>query len=363
MKRGHKSKQNNDPKGGIMKIYQRIAISTLAILAGQQAIAQGLPFDGVTLRVNGYGGQYDQVLQEHVAKPLKEKYGIDVVYTAGSSSADAVKLIASRSNPPYDLFMTDSPNMPRLIEAGVIEPVTAADAPSLSRVNPELRNFEEFGVPTSIAAVVPIYNADVIKEPLTRYSDLGRADLSGQVAFQSPGSIAGALTLLAFAEENGGSVDNMDPGFELLGNMRANIVATPQATVNLLQIYTNGEANAGSFWEGRVPEMRASGLNMEAVTPADGIYAVVTYVSPVVNNTNPEAVKLYLEQALSDEAQVAMAKALNYAPATDVTLPDEAKGSALTREGDDKVAVRNVDWTVFARERGAWLDRFNQVMR
>lgn len=333
-----------------------------ALLSSTVALGQQKEFSGVTLRVNGFGGDYDKVLMEHVAKPLKEKYDLNVIFTPGSTSADAAKLISSKDDPPYDIFIADSPLMPMLIKAGVIQQVSEAEVPELKRVRPQFRQFGSFGVPFTTSAVIPLYNT-AHTAPVATFSDLGRPNLKGKVAFQNPSSTAGALTLVALAEENGGSIDNMEPGFRKLEEMKANLVGTPTATVNLLQFFQNGEAWAGSFWDGRVAAMKKRGVPVEMVVPRGGIYSVVTYANPVVKSKHPKAVAAYLRQALSDEALTAMAAALAYPPTTDVKVPPDVAKTLLVY-GDDRMSiVKPMDWEKFARLRSEWLERFNKIMR
>ncbi|MDA9421020.1 extracellular solute-binding protein [Bradyrhizobium sp. CCBAU 53380] len=339
-----------------------LLISAAALIAVTGAVrAQTKRFDGVTLRVNGFGGEYDKVLVKHVARPLREKYGLNVVYTPGSTSSDLVKLIVSKDNPPYDLFMADSPLMPSMIEAGVILPIDPKAVPELERVRPQFKEFGQYGVPFAVASVLPLYNAKRTK-PITSYSDLTRPDLKGRVAFQNPSSTAGSLTLLALAEENGGSIDNMEPGFSKLREMKSNMIGAPTATVNLIQYFQSEEAWAGAFWDGRIASMRREGVAVEAVVPKIGIYSVVTSVNPVVNSKHPEAVQAYLRQALSDEATVGLAAALAYAPTTDVKVPEDIAKTLLTY-GDSLKLLHPVDWAKFAKVRGGWLERFNKEMR
>ena len=113
-------------------MQRRISVVLACVLAiwATPALA-AREFEGVTLNVNGFGGAFDDVLKATVAKPLKDKYGIDVVYHPGTALQAISKIMAARDNPPLDVLMNDSPNMPTLVADGVIDQVTEQDIPTL----------------------------------------------------------------------------------------------------------------------------------------------------------------------------------------------------------------------------------------
>lgn len=234
-------------------------------------------FSGVTLRINGYGGNYDKVLIEGVARPLEESTGLRIEYIPSSTSADLAKLISNKSNPHIDLFMADSPFMPQAIAGGVLESFGTSDAPNLSRVLPGFREFGEYGAPFSVASIVPVYNANTVKQPLTSFANIARSDLKGKVSTMPANAYTGWMVLLALAEGNGGSLANMEPAFKIIAAAKDNIIATPPSSVSQLQAFTQAEAQAGILWEGRAYEAQKSGTPLKTVIAREGIYAATSY--------------------------------------------------------------------------------------
>jgi spermidine/putrescine-binding protein len=274
-----------------------------------------------------------------------------------------MKLIASKDNPPYDMFMGDGPHMVELIKAGVVEEVNASDVPNIKRINPGFREFGEYGAPMSIASITPVYSSKYIKEPMTSYSDIARPDLKDRVAIMGSSQTSNQLMLLALAEENGGSMSNMDPAFKLLAAAKPNIVALPSTTVAQQQMYQSEEVYAGVFWDGRSWELRAKGTPIVTVVPAKGIYSVISYVNPVKGTKHLEAAYAYCQQLLSDEGMIGIPQALRYGPTTDIKLP-EAIAKELLYNSPERVALkRKVDWPALMANRNAWIERFNKEVR
>src|SRR4051812_1288219 len=110
------------------RIASCLTVALVAALAAWgPGVAQAAEFDGVTLRINSYGGPFDQVLKDMVATPLKQKFGASVVYEPGTSAEALSKLIAAKDNPHLDILMIDSANMPLAIQNGVIEELSEQD--------------------------------------------------------------------------------------------------------------------------------------------------------------------------------------------------------------------------------------------
>ncbi|MBR0857754.1 extracellular solute-binding protein [Bradyrhizobium liaoningense] len=338
------------------------AASALTAIAAPTVHAQQRKFAGVTLRINGYGGTYDKALIEGVAKPLEASTGLKVEYIPSSPSADIAKLLSNKSNSHIDLLMADSPLIPQCIAGGILESFGVSDAPNLSRVLPGFREFGDYGAPFSVASIVPVYNADTVKPPLTSFTDLARPDLKGKVSTMPASGYTGWLVLLALAEGNGGSLANMEPAFKIIAAAKDNIVATPPSSVAQLQAFTQGEAQAGTLWDGRAYEARKSGTPMQTVVAREGIYAVTSYTNIVRGCRNKEAALAYVNQLLSDQGMLSVPKALRYGPTTDVALGDLA-GDILINSRERAALKRPIDWKAFMEQGPVLGERMTKELR
>ncbi|UPJ63720.1 extracellular solute-binding protein [Bradyrhizobium sp. 191] len=338
------------------------AASALTAIAAPAVHAQQKKFAGVTLRINGYGGTYDKALIEGVAKPLEASTGLKVEYIPSSPAADIAKLLSNKSNPHIDLLMADSPLIPQCIRGDILESFGASDAPNLSRVLPGFREFGDYGAPFSVASIVPVYNADTVKPPLTSFTDLARPDLKGKVSTMPATGYTGWLVLLALAEGNGGSLANMEPAFKVIAAAKDNIIATPPSSVAQLQAFTQGEAQAGTLWDGRAYEARKSGTPMQTVVAREGIYAVTSYTNIVRGCRNKEAALAYINHLLSDEGMLSVPKALRYGPTTDVALGDLAR-DILINSRERAALKRPIDWKAFMEQGPALGERMTKELR
>jgi spermidine/putrescine-binding protein len=353
--------------GGTMtrttKLVALAATVAAALVMSPDAGAQQKKFAGVTLNINGYGGAYDDVLKETVAKPLKEKFGLEVVYQPGGSTAATARLLASKEDPPYDLLMADSPAMPALIDAGVLEEIDEKDVPNAKKVYPQMREFGKYGLPFSVASVVIAANKKHLKSMPASFKDLAKPEYKGRVGLITLESTGGVLTLVALAEANGGGVNNIEPGFAALRAIKPNVVAGFGATVPQLQAFQQEEIWVGPFWNGRIYELQQKGVPMEMIIPAEGIYSLFSYVNAVKNSKHREAVRAYLDQAMSDEAIAALAIKFTYGPTTPVKLPDNIAKSVITYGPEGLQKIKLVDWAAVAKARGSWVTQWNKEMQ
>lgn len=340
-----------------------VTATASGVLAAPYVQAQSKRFAGITLRVNGWGGLYDETLKKGVAAPLEEKYGLKIQFIAGATSTDVVKLIANKENPPFDMFMADSPYMVELIKSGLIDQIGAPDVPSANRILAGVREFGDYGVPFSVAAVVPVYNAKYIKKPLTSYSDISRSDLIGRAVIPTATFDNTSLYLLGLAEENGGSISNMAPGYKIMAAAKSNIVALAQATVAELQMFQNEEVYAGFFWDGRAHELRTKGFPIETVVPPQGIYCVTSYINIIKGMKYPEAAFAYVEQLLSDQGMLAIPHALREGVTTDVELPEELRRDLLFNSPERNALKKKIDWQAWVADRSSRIEQVNKIIR
>jgi putative spermidine/putrescine transport system substrate-binding protein len=343
--------------------FLKLAGTTAVALAAPNIVrAQSKQFDGVTLRMNGYGGESTRILAEYVVRPLREKTGLNVEYQDGTAASAVAKVLASPNNPPFDLILADSPNIPELLAANVLSPVTEREIPNIKKIRPSAREFADFGVPFLTNAVILTYNADEVKVPLKSYKDLARPDLKDRVGMLSPENTGGLLTLMGMAEAYGGTLNNMAPVFDALRKMKGNVAAFTSEAIGLVQFLEQEEVVAAPIFDGRAYSIRAKGMNMPTVLPEEGIFALYNYLSPLKAGKHKEAVYAYINEVLSDEAILEWVKTYRYAPVTDVLVPaDVAKDVTINNETSK--LLKPVDWKKVATMRGALIEEFNKAMQ
>ncbi|MGY4167708.1 hypothetical protein [Bradyrhizobium sp. USDA 4529] len=75
-------------------------------------------------------------------------------YEPGLGTTAVSKLIASKDNPPFDVIMADSPNIPDLIANDLIGKVTEAEVKNIGKLKPGVREFGVYGAPYLVNAII-----------------------------------------------------------------------------------------------------------------------------------------------------------------------------------------------------------------
>lgn len=348
-------------------------MKALKLLVALGAISAGLTWSGVstaqdnlkgtTLTVASYGGPWDATQQEMIADKLRDQYGISVKYVPGVAIQHIAKAALTKQNPEFDLMYIDSPNMTRAIDAGVIDKVTVNDVPGLEDVYPQAREFGDYGVPITFGSIGIAYNTEKIEVPPVTYSDLGNSEYKGKVALFDLTNDARVISLIAIAQEQGGSVDNVDPAFKFLDKIKGNLLTVTPSSGTMAQLLQQQEAFVGPHYSPRIMLMKQQGVPLELVTPEDARYVTIGYINLVSNSKQRAAALKYLELAISEPAQRAMAEKNFYGPTNRTLELTPEVQEKLPIYGEDSVkSIRPVDWRIVAENRPAWIERWNKTL-
>jgi putative spermidine/putrescine transport system substrate-binding protein len=162
------------------------------------------------------------------------------------------------------------------------------------------------GVPAFVVNVDALGGGEV---PQT-WADLLREDLKGKVG--SPGdprsSGTAQTTFLAWAYANGGDASNLDPGVEFAKQV-INQYNAADASADLLE---KGEI---ALWmrydfncQAAVAQLAEKGINAQTIIPGVSIYAPSALMCNRYNTAKKDAIQLFMEYVVSDEAAAAFAK-------------------------------------------------------
>src|SRR5215207_4493210 len=159
------------------------------------------------------------------------------------------------------------------------------------------------GVPAFVVNVDALGGGEV---PQT-WADLLREDLKGKVG--SPGdprsSGTAQTTFLAWAYANGGDASNLDPGVEFAKQV-INQYNAADASADLLE---KGEI---ALWmrydfncQAAVTQLAEKGINAQTIIPGVSIYAPSALMCNRYNTAKKDAIQLFMEYVVSDEAAAA----------------------------------------------------------
>jgi spermidine/putrescine-binding protein len=239
-------------------------------LIGTGPRAQDLRFDGVTLRFATFGGGWEQAIQDFIGVEF-EKRGGKMQYVLAPPRDSLARLIAARGRDiPFDVVEMGDTTWVDTKEGGFIEPIDLANIPNTKDLLPG--QFDEFKVGSWMTQEGIIYDVDKLKEQgvnvPTRYRDLLDPKLANKISMIDVTQVGSVQFIVGAAIDEGGSVDKLDKGFDLLKQLKvarfwklgAESLATMQA----------GDAWVSTMHAGFAIQQRRNNRNYGFVHPVCG---------------------------------------------------------------------------------------------
>jgi putative spermidine/putrescine transport system substrate-binding protein len=355
------------------KLDRRVVLKSLAALTaggatgmfGKAAPALAAPVvaKGTVLTLSTWGGITQDSIKSFVAPEFERTTGAKLAYDIGGLGARYNKLLAQRANPPADVFFSTDEAIVAGRKAGVLiatrkkNITNYADVANWAKtIKPEGDDELLPGVPYTLIAYVLAFNPEVVKQPVTSWTDLWRPEFTGKLAFASPvHSMMPAFVIVA-AEMAGGSAGNPDPGFKKLAELKPaklTVFWTDWAPLN-----KSGDVTIATEFDYYLETMKNQRYPISYVIPKEKGFGASEYVSIVQGTKNQELAEEFINQMIASKAQHAFAIETFQGPiSTKVKLSKEEQERCAC--GARVEQLRFFDPALFAENRAAWTERLN----
>ncbi len=273
---------------------------------------------------------------------FSEKTGIAVAYDNFSSVEEAeAKVLTGGTG--YDLVLTSSSSLPRLIEAGVFQPLDRAQLPSWGNFDPAILELtagwdagNTYALPYTWGTTGIAYNVAMVKERLPDV-DLTTADL----LFKSENAAKLADCGITFLDS---PLDNLRLGLRYLGldgndmsdaavDQFADLMLSVRPSIrnfdntNVINALANNDICAATIWSGdfAVARTRAaeagSGAELAYIVPATGAPIWVDAFCIPSDAPNAANAHAFLEFLLQPQIIADMTNHVTYANANAASKP------------------------------------------
>lgn len=174
-------------------------------------------------------------------------------------------------------------------------------------------------------AIAFLVNGDAVKTIPASWDDLLNDEYVGKVCLREVRTSATAqMVVLGAAYAHGGDINNPQPGLDYFKQLvDKKILTVVKPSISNVQ---KGECPISLFWDfdalgfsSQLPDMK----NLHVVIPSDGTVAGLYVQFVTAGAPHPNAAKLLLELAFSDEGQLNYAKRFVHPIRTSVKLPAE----------------------------------------
>jgi putative spermidine/putrescine transport system substrate-binding protein len=333
-----------------------MAASALALLGAAPVLGQEK-----TLTLGGYGGSFETLMKEHVIPAFEKERGVTVQFVPGNSTENLARLQAQRENQELDVVFLDDGPMYQAVALGFCD--TVADAPVMADIYDIARMGTDKAIGTGFVATGFAYNAEMFEEkgwePPSSWMELTDEKYDGLLSIPPISNTYGLHTLVMMARLNGGSEEDIEPGFEAMAEQVApNVLVFEPSSGKMSELF-QGEEIALSIWgSGRVKSLADTGFPAKFAYPKEGAVALMIAVCPIVNSDVPEEAQAFIQYVLSPEVQVQLADVMGAGPTNKTAeLPEElAQGLPYGPEQVEKLIA--VDWDVINPKREEWTQRW-----
>ena len=346
-----------------------LVVTTACSSGGGGASPGGKPFEGRTLRVATWGGDWGEGVAESAGTLFEEQTGATVEYVLGNPVDNLTKLLAApEDDPPFDVMQVDSLTEASLVEQGLIEPIEHSALP-IDDLFEQAVATEEYGpaftlVPTVITWSPEKFEELGLSEP-TSFDDLFAPELRGRVAY--PGMRVGFAPLIISGLANAWFGDDaaVEEAITRLREIEPRIYgATPEMATWL----TNGEVYAAVTHTGQVQVMRNQGFDLDMVYPEAGEFRSMVYwnMTDVIRGTkNRDMAEEWVRVNLSCEAQEAFGRRNGVLPtclSVAQEFGEDPELQTISVTPDDMSEMFQVDPSFILENREAWNDIWNRIM-
>lgn len=232
---------------------------------------------------------------------------------------------------------------------------------NLKDVLPIFKRDDRYGIGFGADQIGLVYNTRLISTPPTSWADLWDPQFKGKVTFFD----YFWYPVYEAARVNGGSLQNMQPGWDFwkahAKQIRAIVTSNPQ----YLDVLSNGTAPLTSYFNGTGLQWKNGGAPLDYVPPREGAISVPVYLQSVQGNTADQnaVVTDMINEMLSAKWNEQWAVTSVEVPANqNVKLPDNlASLPAFKKETVQK--LQSIDWTLVARNNSDWRQRWDQDVK
>jgi len=284
---------------------------TLALLAAAWlALAATAPraASADELVVATFGGTFVDNSKKCHAAAFEKATGSTVKYVLGSSVQTAAKLRAAGARAEIDVAYMDSQIVKQMKAEGLLQSLEPAKIPHWNDVYDSGRDKDGVWVGMMFAGTMITYNTNLVKTPPTSWADLWKPEWKGKLAIPDISGTSGQQFLMAAARINGGSVENIDPGFEAIKRLKPNVQMMYTQPDQIIPLFERGDILVAVWYTDRTGAAAAKGVPVAAVYPKEGAIGIVPTVSIPKASQKADLARKYITVLLSPEGQVCFAQ-------------------------------------------------------
>lgn len=310
------------------------------------------------LRVTTWGGSY-QATYESLAEAFEKEYNCRVEWVVGSSPDHLIKARLGQ----VDVVTNTLLNSIAGEKEGLWAPLDPAKIPNMANLY-ENAVYSDYTIFANVGDYVLAYNTDRITEAPKSWDELWNPDYTNSVVIYGIDHIPTLSLMVMEADQNGGSIDNIEPGIDRMAELMksGNLVGSLDVESQMVSLFETGDAAIGMLATGRMRDLLSKGVTNVAFTrPEEGTFPLISSINIHKDATYPDMAANFVNYVLSPEVQVAFATRNLYAPTVNnAEVPADSPYRELLVMGDTFGRLYLPDQEKITANKAEWQQKLSQ---
>ena len=351
-------------------LTRRGVVLATAAAAGALAAPRIARADAKTVYLLTWGGTIQQMLErDGWSRKFAAATGFNVVLVPKATGTEIMATaLAQKAKPQVDVVQSDLLPWLAGVQQDLFVPIDAAGVPNTADLLPtalvrDQARTHVFGVEPYGDLFCLIYNKDTFAKNgwalPTKWTDLERPELKGQLLLPPGTSAYGLYALIILARAHGGSESNIEPGFAALKRIAPGVVDWSNTFAKMSQFLADGTAALAFHGIAGAFDMQKRGLPVGFAVPSPA-YMSPTAMGIMKGSPNPEGARAFVNWWISPE--VLSHRAETYGQTVTNTKVKLSAAAAAKLPNQEKLSTMvEIDYYTVLKNRDAWVDRFQRL--
>ena len=309
--------------------------------------------------VIGGAASHKAFMDPTVIPMFEKKYGCKIVFEGTKSLVNLEKMVSNKTKPYLSVVMMDDPVLLLAVKEDVIEKITPARVPNLSKLKPGAVHMDGMWTNYQQPFAGIAYATAKVKPAPASWTELWDPKYKGKIIVPSLQNTEGLTTFFMAAHlETGKPLKEAqyqtDAAFKKLRSLKPNLLTVYTQMPQAFNLLEQGEAlMIGAALSSYAAERKRQGAGIDMAGPKEGVMAMPSGIAKVKNGPQPELAYAFINEMLGVEYQQILAEAA-------AALPTNTAAKAPA--GLPKVEVFVPDWSYVADQRKGWVERWDKEL-
>ncbi|WPB55308.1 extracellular solute-binding protein [Xylophilus sp. GOD-11R] len=323
-----------------------------SLLVPAWAHAQG---KGKEIVVGGAGSH--KAFLDPLIPVFEKQTGCKVLFDGTRSLVNLEKMVSNKSKPYMSVVLMDDPVMIPAVKEGVLDKLSAADIPSLSKLKAGTVHMDGMWANYMQSMTGVAFNTARLKQ-VPSYAALWEPGYKGKLVIPSLQNTEGlSMFLVAAMLETGKPLQEAqyqpDAAFRKLKALKPNLLTVYTQLPQALNLLEQGEATAIAGMIGyNAFDRKSKGAPIDFVLPKEGGMSMPNGIAKVKNGPEPALANAFIECMLGAwQKQIA-----------DISLALPTNASVTPPADVPRGTILMPDWAYIAENRKSWVERWDREM-